>query len=197
MKNKNHDESTKERIISAAVSLFCHKGFEATSVREIVKAAGVTKPVLYYYFKNKKDLFHIIIESSLTPFHENLINMCGWTEGNFQDPLHNIAELYIKASEETPDRVRFIHAIAFSGLYNDIFDFTEYWHSIFEYVVGLFVRGQERGFVRNDFPPDIMARYFLGMCESAMRAIAYCPEKLDEYPSSEVIVNIIMKGIQR
>ena len=39
------------KIVAAAVRLFCEKGYEATAVREIVEAAGVTKPVLYYYFR--------------------------------------------------------------------------------------------------------------------------------------------------
>ena len=43
-----------EGILQAAVRLFARKGYEATSTREIVEAAGVTKPMIYYYFKNKE-----------------------------------------------------------------------------------------------------------------------------------------------
>jgi len=40
----------------AAARLFANRGYAGTSVREIVAMAGVTKPTLYYYFKNKDDL---------------------------------------------------------------------------------------------------------------------------------------------
>jgi AcrR family transcriptional regulator len=51
------EAQARERLLSCAIELFTRKGFAATTVREIVAAAGVTKPVLYYYFKNKEGIF--------------------------------------------------------------------------------------------------------------------------------------------
>ncbi len=53
----DRDQETRGRILLAAASLFANKGYAGTAVREIVAAAGVTKPTLYYYFKNKEDLY--------------------------------------------------------------------------------------------------------------------------------------------
>ena len=39
-----------------AAKLFAERGYDATSVREIVEAAGVAKPTLYYYFRSKEGL---------------------------------------------------------------------------------------------------------------------------------------------
>jgi TetR/AcrR family transcriptional regulator len=52
-------------IARAAARLFAERGYEATSVREIVKAAGVAKPTLYYYFQSKEGLAHALITGSL------------------------------------------------------------------------------------------------------------------------------------
>ena len=49
--------ATYKGLLSAAGELFARKGYSGTSVREIVAAAGVTKPVLYYYFRNKEGLY--------------------------------------------------------------------------------------------------------------------------------------------
>ncbi|MCE1227092.1 MAG: TetR/AcrR family transcriptional regulator, partial [Geobacteraceae bacterium] len=49
--------NVRQRLLDAALQLFSTKGYAATSVRELVEAAGVTKPVLYYYFKNKEGLY--------------------------------------------------------------------------------------------------------------------------------------------
>jgi AcrR family transcriptional regulator len=54
-------KDVRERLLIAAVQLFARKGYAATSVREIVQAAGVTKPVLYYYFRNKEGVFHAMM----------------------------------------------------------------------------------------------------------------------------------------
>ena len=45
------------RLLAAAAKLFAAKGYAATSVREILKAANVTAPVLYYHFGSKEGLF--------------------------------------------------------------------------------------------------------------------------------------------
>jgi len=58
MRNKINcaDTSTKERIIDKAFSLFSRKGIKNTSMREIAADCGVSKPVIYYYFKDKDAL---------------------------------------------------------------------------------------------------------------------------------------------
>jgi TetR/AcrR family transcriptional regulator len=61
-----------EEILQAAVRLFARKGFEATSTREIVEAAGVTKPMLYYYFKSKEGLCEAILNRFLSQFYSRL-----------------------------------------------------------------------------------------------------------------------------
>jgi TetR/AcrR family transcriptional regulator len=45
-----------DRVLQAAVHLFATKGLAATSVREIVEAAGTTKPTLYYHFGSKEGI---------------------------------------------------------------------------------------------------------------------------------------------
>ena len=45
-----------EKILQVGVHLMANKGYQATSTREIVEAAGVTKPMLYYYYGSKEGL---------------------------------------------------------------------------------------------------------------------------------------------
>jgi TetR/AcrR family transcriptional regulator len=66
------DESVRGRLLTAAINLFDEKGFPSTTVREIVDAAGVTKPVLYYYFGSKEGIFLAIMQEALKVFLEEL-----------------------------------------------------------------------------------------------------------------------------
>ena len=59
------DATAYKRLLSVAREIFARKGYSGTSVREIVAAAGVTKPVLYYYFRNKEGIY---LESFREPF---------------------------------------------------------------------------------------------------------------------------------
>ncbi len=61
-----------DRLLEAGVRLFASKGYPATSTREIVEAAGVTKPMLYYYFQSKEGLLAAALAHFLGPFHQRL-----------------------------------------------------------------------------------------------------------------------------
>lgn len=55
---------TRQQIVKAGLRLFAERGYAGTSVQDIVDAAGVTKPALYYYFGNKAGLFQALVESA-------------------------------------------------------------------------------------------------------------------------------------
>jgi AcrR family transcriptional regulator len=59
-----------QRLLAAATRLFAERGYDRTSVQEIVEAAGVTKGALYHYFGSKEDLLHevyarVLLETQL------------------------------------------------------------------------------------------------------------------------------------
>jgi AcrR family transcriptional regulator len=57
------DDSVKRRqIVEGARSVFLAKGFDAASMMDIAKAAGVSKGTLYVYFKDKDELFAAIVQ---------------------------------------------------------------------------------------------------------------------------------------
>lgn len=47
-----------QRLVTVATRLFAAQGYDATSVQEIVEAAGVTKGALYHHFTSKDDLLY-------------------------------------------------------------------------------------------------------------------------------------------
>lgn len=53
---------TRSSVLAEAARLFAARGYDAVSVREIVQAAGVTKPALYYHFGSKEGLANALLE---------------------------------------------------------------------------------------------------------------------------------------
>ncbi|MFZ5806326.1 MAG: TetR/AcrR family transcriptional regulator [Verrucomicrobiota bacterium] len=53
--------SLRERLMEAGTKVFAQKGYAGASVNEIARKAGASKPVLYYYFKNKEGLYLAIL----------------------------------------------------------------------------------------------------------------------------------------
>src|SRR5665647_857988 len=52
-------------FINAAEALFNEKGFENTSVEDIVQRVGVAKGLFYYYFKSQEELLGAIVDKIL------------------------------------------------------------------------------------------------------------------------------------
>ncbi|GAA1507744.1 TetR family transcriptional regulator [Sphaerisporangium rubeum] len=67
---------TRTRIQEIALKLFTEQGYEATSLREIAEALGVTKAALYYHFKTKDDII-----ASLTEERQAMVErLVKWTQ---------------------------------------------------------------------------------------------------------------------
>jgi len=59
---ETEDSAKRRQIIEGARTIFRVLGFDAASMGEIAKAAGVSKGTLYVYFKDKDELFQAIVE---------------------------------------------------------------------------------------------------------------------------------------
>lgn len=62
-------------IFEHAMTLFERNGFHRTSMNEIAEACGVTKPTLYYYFRNKSHLLETLYEDITRDFFEQVAAM--------------------------------------------------------------------------------------------------------------------------
>lgn len=65
-------DEKKERIIVAAKELIAQFGFKKTTMDEIATKARMGKSTMYYYFKNKEDIFAEIVRIDSDIFHQKL-----------------------------------------------------------------------------------------------------------------------------
>jgi AcrR family transcriptional regulator len=72
MKGRAGQGETRQRLFEAAIDIFNERGFAAASTQLIVERAKITKPALYYYFKNKENLYREIIHDIFTHFNNRL-----------------------------------------------------------------------------------------------------------------------------
>jgi TetR/AcrR family transcriptional regulator len=101
-----------EGILQAAVRLFARKGYEATSTREIVEAAGVTKPMIYYYFKNKEGLYEAVLTRFLSQFAVRLRAVVDEPREP-RDHLVEVVWAHLEYCREHRDFAKFFYAVFF------------------------------------------------------------------------------------
>ena len=62
MPRKNNPTETVERIIAASLKLFHEKGYEKTSMQDIVNESDMSKGAIFYHFSSKEEIFEIVME---------------------------------------------------------------------------------------------------------------------------------------
>ena len=81
--------STKELILDAASRLIHIRGFNNTSVDDILRESGVGKGNFYYYFKSKDELGFAILERSVERIREEFIEKCFSSTADPWKQLHD------------------------------------------------------------------------------------------------------------
>ncbi len=97
-------ERTKEKIRAAAYSCVARFGFEKTTLEDISKEVGLNKASLYYYYKNKEDIFLEITTDATRQFLEALkkstLDITGGIEAQVRHFLVERAAYYLKIADD-------------------------------------------------------------------------------------------------
>jgi len=71
----DEDSAKRRQIVEGARAVFLAQGFDAASMNDIARAAGVSKGTLYVYFKHKEQLFEAIIEQECEAQAEGIFDL--------------------------------------------------------------------------------------------------------------------------
>ncbi len=157
----------REELMRSALKMFTQRGYAATSVRELVKEAGVTKPALYYYFGNKEGLF---LELMRTHFGrlEAAVDLSREGKGSVRKRLMMMLDDAFRYVQQDRDFIRLMHAVYFGPPGEaPYFDFDAYHQRYHDLVTRLLEEGIERGEFRPGNAGD-MAWIVLGTIEIAI-----------------------------
>lgn len=186
--------AVRERLLAAALQLFARRGYASTSVREIVEAAGVSKPVLYYYFRNKEGIYLALMESSYATFSERLGLLMG-TTGPVRERLESLCLGIFDAFVEHIEVVRLIYAIYFGppqGTPEFGHDQAFVW--MLESVGKLVEEGIERGEIRSEGIDDVTWTIMGGLHICMEEQLCREAPRVDR-ASLARILNLIFNGI--
>lgn len=98
-------ERTRERIMDIAYESIVQKGFAATSIEELVEAAGITKSGFFYHFKDKNDLARQLFDRFLTEDESILDTLDARARELSDDPLQSFLiflNLYAQMMDDMP-----------------------------------------------------------------------------------------------
>ncbi|GLW66495.1 hypothetical protein Arub01_47390 [Actinomadura rubrobrunea] len=186
--------SIPDRLLAVATRLFAEKGYESTSVQEIVAAAGVTKGAMYHYFGAKDDLLYEIYHRLLGLQTRRLREFAGGP-GTVEERLRAAAVDVLATSFQYLDEFtvffRSMHMLP-KERRRAVRAERRRYHEEFRALVE---EGQREGVFRADVPADLSVHFFFG----AVHQIATwyrADGPLDAQKISEYYVELFLNGLR-
>ncbi len=153
-----------QRLLEAATALFAERGFSGTPVQAIVERAGVTKPVLYYYFESKAGIFRAILDHA-AHMQTELLARIAEAPGTVLDRFLLLYRSIYQGVVLYPDLFRLIHNLLF-GPPDGVppYDVMAFHRRMLELIRSIYAEGVSRGEVI-DAEFDEVAMLVLGLMD--------------------------------
>ncbi len=196
---REHDQPgtpVRERVLSAAIKLFNRKGYAGTTVREIVTEAGVTKPVLYYYFGNKEGIYRELMAPPFEAFEEMLLPFKR-KQGTARELLLELCSKSIELFTHHIEVARIMYSIYYGPPQGaPHIDFHQYHARLRETVRHLIRKGMQSGeFCRANLEHTTWA--VMGAITIAMEVQLSHPEEGLGPRGLKGVLDTILRGVER
>lgn len=160
---------SQNRILNKALELFSSKGYEATSVREICEASGLTKPTLYHFFGSKEGVYRALVEGALSEVHTDLLaELAG--PGDSHQRLRGMARRYLAYAQERRDLARFLMALIHNPGSAPPTDFAGFYRQL----LGGVARCLDEGVARGELQPGRTDVRLINLMGSLGEALCGC-----------------------
>jgi len=162
-----HSTSSASRILQTALQLFSKKGYDATSVREICEASGITKPTLYHFFGSKDGVYRALVDGALEGFQQEIAARVA-RPGAAAERLRSVARAYFEYAAREREMVRFMLSLIYSpSSAAPRTDFPAFYGGLVKLVAGV----AEEGVVSGEFAPgpvDVRMLVLMGALGEAL-----------------------------
>ena len=189
------DSVTRQKILRAALERFAHGGYAGTSVQDIVGAARVTKPVLYYYFTNKAALFQALVDSAHDERHR-LMQEAAQRGRTLEEKLVEIIASLFEFFNGHRELMRLALATAFAapGEVPAEIRYVEKCERNFEFIHSLIKKERGAAGLDRRFGSKELAFGVYGLMNVYIMSHLVLPEGRLNRPTAERIVKLFLSG---
>lgn len=163
---KDAKERRKE-ILDAAEVLFASKGYDNTTMNDILEKVEIAKGTLYYHFKSKEDILDAMIERISDEMHEKAEKVVNDTEKTVLERVTDVILAMHVSSDIALEMMEEMHKPKNALLHQKSQDETMKW--MVPVIEKLVVEGMQKGIFSTKYPK-----------EAAEMIMLYVNEWLDE-----------------
>lgn len=168
MKGKPHD--AREAVLASAVKAFARSGYAGTSVQDILRVTGLSKPTLYYYFESKAGLFRAILDFAYDESFR-LMQAGATDQPTCQQRLIKVAAALFAFAGRHQNLTRLVFATVFAAseeIPKDSIDLKKRRRN-FEFVLEIVRVGQASGELDSAYAPLELAHGIFGAISHQIR----------------------------
>jgi len=186
---------TRRQILRAAVKRFANAGYAAASVQQIVGDAKVSKPALYYHFRDKAGLFQALVSEA----HDERFGVVQEAVTRGRDLPGKLVEIlvalfdYFHHNRELT-RIAFATAFAAPGEVPAEVRYLDKCQRNLEFIHSLMKRAQKDGELSNRFDSRDLAYGFYGLTNFYVRSHLLMPNYRLDRRTAERIVDLFLNG---
>jgi TetR/AcrR family transcriptional regulator len=187
--------NSRERLLETATELFAEKGYAGASVREIVEKAGVSKPVLYYYFKSKEGLFYAILEWA-ADVQQNILNEIFEARGTVLERFIFLYRRLYEGIQQYKSLYIMIHGLIYGppeGVPE--YDFAGFQRYMLDAIKRIYIEGLPSGDIR-DVDAEEVAFLVLGLMDFSLNMDMILPEMADSQ-RPERLLRMAFQGLSK
>lgn len=163
---------SRDALLTAGKSLFAHRGFDGTTVKDLADAAGVNVSLVSYHFGGKENLYRACLEGfgrDRLAATERLLKPCA-TLTEFELRLTLFAEDFVESHLLNRDVCTIIHRDFDGGNPIALEVFYEVFMKMYEHLRGFVGAAQVGGMLRPDLDLDISTGLMFGGLIHSLRA---------------------------
>jgi len=191
-------EDRPQEITAAALQAFAEKGYAATRVEEVAKRAGVSKGLMYLYFKTKEDLFKAVVKSVVVRRVDQLIGSIESTDLSSEDFIRGPLSSFLKQVPGSPVAIVIRLLIAEGPRHPDLVDY--YYDNVvakgLAAITGFVTRGVDRGEFRKSVITELPQLFLAPVMLSIIWSILFKSRELDTDKLIETQIEMLLTHIK-
>lgn len=141
--------------------LFYQKGYQHTTIEEIIKKAGIAKGTFYYYFKSKEEILDSIVKRAVAVTVNDTLKIASLDDIGAMEKLKLIFTEQSKNSDIASEEIENLHQLKNVDLHQKMIVETALQYAP---VLGNVIKqGIDEGVFKTDYPDEVMEFIIVGM----------------------------------
>ena len=192
-------EDRPQEITAAALAAFAEKGYAGTRVEEVAQRAGVSKGLLYLYFKTKEELFKAVVRSFVIPRIDALTASVATSDLSAEEIIRGPLLSFMKSLPRSPVGVVVRLMISEGSKHPDLVAF--YWDNVasrgIDTLAAIVDRGVANGEFRRTAVSDMPHVLVLPAIFSLIFTIVFGDQSLDTDKLIDTHIDIVVEHLKR